>query len=193
MTALNYIYKHLSEIDNAFLSISNDTLIQITEAILNNNLKNNKLFFTGIGKNGHVASKAASTFNSIGIPVIYINPVDAVHGDIGLIHNNDMIIAISKSGNTDELILFLNKANQRTDNIWLIHSNKNNNSIKYCYNDIFIEVKNEADHLNIIPTVSISVYTILLQSIACAIADGKNLTLQQFVKNHPGGSLGKLK
>ena len=66
-----------------------------------------KIFFTGVGKNGHVAAKAASTFSSIGLPCFYINPVDSVHGDMGVINQDDIIVAISKGGNTEELIHFL--------------------------------------------------------------------------------------
>lgn len=193
MDITKYIKNHLVEINSILISVSNDKLSKLSNEILNNNKNGNKLFFTGIGKNGHVASKAASTFNSIGLPVFYLNPVDAVHGDMGLIGDEDMILAISKSGNTEELVLFLKQVKNRTNNIWLLHSNEKNNSIDYCYDDIFIEIKNEADHLNIIPTVSISVYTILMQSVACGIADYKKLQVHNFVKNHPGGSLGKLK
>lgn len=193
MDVTKYIKNHLVEINTILSSISFDNLDKLANEILSNNKMGKKLFFTGVGKNGHVASKAASTFNSIGMPVFYLNPVDALHGDMGLIDDDDMILAISKSGNTEELVLFLNNAKRRTNNIWLLHSNKKNDSMKYCNDEIFIEIKNEADHLNIIPTVSISVYTILMQSVACYIAEYKQLRVDNFVKNHPGGSLGKLK
>ncbi|NBW20991.1 MAG: SIS domain-containing protein [Caulobacteraceae bacterium] len=184
-----YIDKHIEEITKIF-SFDIKNLTEFTNTILN---CKNKIFFTGIGKNGHVASKAASTFNSIGTQIFFINPVDAVHGDMGLIEDNDVIVIISKSGNTEELICFLENVINRTQNIWLIHSNQNNKSLKYCYKDIFIPIEREADYLELVPTISIAAYTILLQSIACSITEINHLTLSKFQSNHPGGSLGKIK
>ena len=152
-----------------------------------------KIFFTGVGKNGHVAAKAASTFSSIGLPCFYINPVDSVHGDMGVINEDDIIVAISKSGNTEELIHFLHHVKHKNCKIVSLHSNPNNNSLDYCYLDIDLHADEEADNLNIVPTSSIAVFTVFLQSIACEIADIKDLSLEEFVSNHPGGSIGQIK
>jgi arabinose-5-phosphate isomerase len=127
----------------------------------------------------------------MGIKVFFINPVDAVHGDIGIVSENDIIIAITKSGNTEELLNFLAHANKRTKKICILHSNKNNNSLNFSEFDLFVEIKNEADHLNKVPTVSIAVYTIILQSVSCVLAEENNLDLSSFVFNHPGGTIGK--
>lgn len=150
-----------------------------------------KIFFTGIGKNGHVAAKATSTMSSIGIPCFFIDAVDSVHGDMGVISENDILISISKSGNTDELINFLHHVSRKNCKIILIHSNVGNQAQKYSFLDINLHVNQEADHLNIVPTSSIAIFTIFLQSIACEIARRKDLTLEQFIHNHPGGSIGK--
>ena len=152
-----------------------------------------KIFFTGIGKNGHVAAKAASTFSSIGVPCFFINSVDSVHGDMGVIKENDILVAISKSGNTDELINFLHYVRRKDCKIVSIHSNSGNKISEYAYLDINLHVDREADHLNIVPTSSIAIFTVFMQSIACEISHRKNLTLDQFIFNHPGGSIGKLK
>ena len=151
-----------------------------------------KIFFTGVGKNGHVAAKATSTFSSIGLPCFFINPVDSVHGDMGVINKGDILVAISKSGNTEELIHFLKHVEHKNCKIVSIHSNKNNKSLEYSSMDIDLKVRMEADHLNIVPTCSIAVFTVFLQSVACEISQRKELTLEQFVRNHPGGSIGKV-
>ena len=152
-----------------------------------------KIFFTGVGKNGHVAAKATSTFSSIGVPCFFINPVDSVHGDMGVINEDDILIAVSKSGNTEELIHFLKHVEHKNCKIVSIHSNPKNKSLDYSSLDIDLRVSKEADHLDIVPTCSIAVFTIFLQSVACEISERKQLTLEQFVKNHPGGSIGKTK
>jgi arabinose-5-phosphate isomerase len=152
----------------------------------------NCIFFTGVGKNGHVASKAASTFNSTGMKVTYIDPVDAVHGDLGMVSKDDMIVAISKSGNTEELVVFLSHCAKRTANIWIIHSRMGNESMNYAKNQIYLDIDSEADHMNVIPTSSVAAYCIFMQSVACEIARRRNVDLDGFVINHPGGSIGKL-
>lgn len=152
-----------------------------------------KIFFTGIGKNGHVAAKAASTFSSIGVPCFFINAVDSVHGDMGVIGENDILVAISKSGNTEELLNFLYYVRRKECKIISIHSNPGNKSNDYSFLDINLHVDKEADHLNIVPTSSIAIFTIFLQSVACEISNRKNLTKEKFIFNHPGGSIGKLK
>jgi arabinose-5-phosphate isomerase len=151
------------------------------------------VFFTGVGKNGHVASKAASTFNSMGIKVVYIDPVDAVHGDLGMISEGDAVVAISKSGNTDELLCFLAQCAKRTSDIWIVHSNRGNRSVQYAGHEVYIDIDREADTLNTAPTSSIVAYVAFMQAVACEIADRKRLSLEDFVKNHPGGSIGRIK
>jgi len=186
----SYIKKHISSIEDMLLNLHEMQVSELVDDIIKSN---NAIYLTGIGKNGHVASKAASTFNSVGIKTYFINPVDAVHGDMAMINENDLIIAVSKSGNTEELVNFLQKCKRKTNRIWLIHSNKSNNAISLCKSDIFIPIEYEADHLNIVPTSSIATYVVFLQSIACKIAEDKGLTIEQFVYNHPGGSIGKTK
>jgi len=114
-----------------------------------------------------------------------------VHGDVGVVSENDVIIAITKSGNTEELLNFLFHVSKRTKNICVLHSNKGNKSLEFSEFDLYVEINDEADHLNKVPTVSIAVYTIILQSVSCALAEEHGLDLKSFVFNHPGGSIGK--
>jgi arabinose-5-phosphate isomerase len=151
------------------------------------------LYFTGIGKNGHVAAKTASTFASIGIKSMFINPVDAVHGDMGNITNKDIVFAISKSGNTKELISFVwNLKNNTNTKVILLHSNINNDLKELIDYEMYLDIPREADEFNIVPTVSISAYTVFLQSIGIAIANKNGFKLSIFKKNHPGGNIGDI-
>ena len=104
MSIKSFYKAHINTIEKSLLSLNMDEADLFVDLILN---CKGKIFFTGVGKNGHVAAKAASTFSSIGVPCFYINPVDSVHGDMGVIDSKDLLIAISKSGNTEELINFL--------------------------------------------------------------------------------------
>ena len=190
MSIRSYYQTHMDVIAQSIPSGYNPTIDEFVDLLLN---CKGKIFFTGVGKNGHVAAKATSTFSSIGVPCFFINPVDSVHGDMGVINKGDIIVAISKSGNTEELIHFLKHVEYKNCKIVSIHSNRNNKSLEYSSMDIDLKVRMEADHLNIVPTCSIAVFTIFLQSVACEISERKQLTLEQFVKNHPGGSIGKTK
>lgn len=185
----HFIQKHIQDINESFKNLDINQINLLEDLIVKNK---GRVFFTGVGKNGHVMAKASSTFNSMGIPTDFINPVDAVHGDLGKIKSDDLIIALSKSGNTDELINFLSKVLKKTKNTFLIHSNEKNESLNFVKNSLYIPVNGESDHLNVIPTSSIVIYTIIMQSISCNIANKNKLQISDFVINHPGGTLGKL-
>ena len=189
MSLFAYYQKHISVLAESMEWIDSITAHEFVDLLLN---CKGKIFFTGVGKNGHVAAKATSTFSSIGVPCFFINPVDSVHGDMGVINKGDILIAISKSGNTEELLHFLKHVEHKNCKIVSIHSNPENKSLQYSSLDIDLKVREEADHLNIVPTCSIAVFTVFLQSVACEISQRKELTLEQFVKNHPGGSIGKV-
>lgn len=188
MSVKDFYKSHIESIQNSYYSLEDKKIEKLIDLMLN---CKGKILLTGIGKNGHVAAKATSTISSIGLPCFFIDAVGSVHGDMGVVDENDLLIAISKSGNTDELINFLYHVNHKNCKIVSIHSNDGNQSQKYCCLDINLHVNKEADYLNIVPTSSIAIFTIFLQSVACEISRRKNLTLKQFVQNHPGGSIGK--
>ena len=185
-----YYQTHIDVITESLASLYDVRVDKFVDLLLN---CKGKIFFTGVGKNGHVAAKATSTFSSIGVSCFFIDPVDSVHGDMGVINEDDILVAVSKSGNTEELIHFLKHVKYKKCKIVSIHSNPKNKSLKYSSLDINLCVRKEADHLNIVPTCSIAVFTVFLQSVACEISQRKQLTLEQFVKNHPGGSIGQTK
>jgi len=152
-----------------------------------------KIFFNVVVKNGYIAVKATYILSSIVLHCFILNHVDSVHVDMEVKHSTVILISVSKSGNTEELLNFLQCVNRKQCRLVTIHSNPGNKSSQYAYLDIDLHVDSEADHLNIVPTSSIAIFTIFLQSVACEISMRRNLTLQEFVFNHPGGSIGKLK
>ena len=189
MSVFDFVQRHIDAVKHSMRNVESEKIYCFLYLLLESK---GKIFFTGVGKNGHVAAKATSTFSSIGVSCFFINPVDSVHGDMGVINKGDILVAISKSGNTEELIHFLKHVEHKNCKIVSIHSNRNNKSLEYSFMDIDLKVRMEADHLNIVPTCSIAVFTVFLQSVACEISQRKQLTLEQFVNNHPGGSIGKV-
>ena len=154
--------------------------------------KSKNLFLTGIGKNADLMYKISKTFNSVSIRCYFIDPVNAVHGDIGMIEPGSSIIASSKSGNTEELIRFLRYLKNLNEDhkIMLIHCNEHLSNVDYADELIFVPVKDEADHLNIVPTVSLCAIESFLHSIACEIIENNGFKKLNMARNHPAGSLG---
>lgn len=122
-------------------------------------------YFTGIGKNGFVAATVAATFNSLGIRSMFVDPVNSLHGDMNIFTQRDIVICISKSGETEELLSFvraLRKCSPKTK-IAVITSTKHSSILKMASCSIFLPIKHNADHLNMAPLAATLLYTALLQ------------------------------
>lgn len=150
-----------------------------------------KFIVTGVGKSGHIGAKIAATLASTGTPSFFINPLDAYHGDLGMISRNDVVMAISYSGQTDELLRFLPLLIDRK--IPIIGMSGNPNSLLAQYSDchLNIAVKREACPLNLAPTSSTTATLAMGDAIACALINKRGFKPEDFAKYHPGGSLGR--
>lgn len=150
-----------------------------------------KLIVTGVGKSGHVGEKIAATLASLGTPSFFLNPLDAYHGDLGMIASGDVVMAISYSGYTDELLRFIPLLIQR--NIPIIGVSGNPNSLlgQYSTCHLNIRVDHEADPLNLAPTSSTATTMAMGDALACALVSRRNFKSTDFAQFHPGGSLGK--
>lgn len=151
-----------------------------------------KLIVTGVGKSGHVGEKIAATLASLGTPSFFLNPLDAYHGDLGMIAEGDVVMAISYSGNTDELLRFIPLLIDR--NIPIIGVSGNPNSLlgQYSACHLNIKVDYEADPLNLAPTSSTTTTMAMGDALACALVHLRNFKPSDFAQFHPGGALGKL-
>ena len=149
-------------------------------------------YFTGIGKNGFVAAKVSSTFNSLGIRSIFVDPVNTLHGDMGIFTEKDLLWAISKSGETEELIVFVkNLIKNDFRNIIAVVSIADSTLSRLSEKSLLVPVSTEGDHLELAPVASSVVYMAVLQSIAVEVSSLKGFDKKNFVRNHPGGTLGK--
>ena len=150
-----------------------------------------KLIVTGVGKSGHIGSKIAATMASTGTPSFYLNPLDAYHGDLGMIAEGDVMMAISYSGNTDELLRFMPLILERNVPIIGISGNPDSLLARYSQCHLNIAVSHEADPLNLAPTSSTTATLAMGDALACALVKIRNFKAMDFAKFHPGGSLGK--
>lgn len=150
-----------------------------------------KIVVTGVGKSGHIGSKIAATLASTGTPAFFLNPLDAYHGDLGMLSSDDVVLAISYSGATEELLRFLPLIQAKK--IRIIGMSGNPESLLARYSDIHlnIAVDHEADPLNLIPTASTTATLAMGDALVCALVEAKHFQPTDFAKLHPGGDLGR--
>ena len=151
-----------------------------------------KLIVTGVGKSGHVGEKIAATLASLGTPSFFLNPLDAYHGDLGMIAEGDVVMAISYSGNTDELLRFIPLLIDRNIPIIGVSSNPSSLLGQYSTCHLNIKVDHEADPLNLAPTSSTTTTMAMGDALACALVHLRNFKPNDFAQFHPGGTLGKM-
>ncbi len=150
-----------------------------------------KLIVTGVGKSGLIGAKMAATFASTGTPSFFLHPTEAMHGDLGMIGKDDVVLAISYSGESAELSSILPHV-KRFD-IPLIGMTKNNQSTLGRYSDLLIriDVKREACPLDIAPTSSTTLTLALGDALAVCLMKARDFRKEDFASFHPGGSLGR--
>lgn len=150
-----------------------------------------KVIVTGVGKSGHVGAKIAATLASTGTPSFFINPLDVFHGDLGVMTRDDLVLAISNSGQTDELLRFIPMVLDQQ--IPIIGMTGNRNSLLAKYSTVFlnVSVSKEACPLNLAPTSSTTAQIAMGDALAIALMQKRHFQPQDFAHFHPGGELGK--
>lgn len=146
---------------------------------------------TGVGKSGHVGAKMAATLASTGTPAIYLNALDAFHGDLGMIMNDDIMLMISNSGTTDELLRIIAALEDRHIPIVSITGDANSLLAQHSDYHILCSVEREACPLNLAPTSSTTAAMAMGDALACALMEVRRFKARDFALFHPGGSLGR--
>ena len=150
-----------------------------------------KVIVTGVGKSGHIGAKIAATLSSTGTPSFFLNPLDAYHGDLGVVTSQDIVVAISNSGQTDELLRFIPMVLHMEIPIIGMSGNPDSLLAKYSTAHINIRVKKEACPLNLAPTSSTTATLAMGDALAVALMKVRDFKPRDFAQFHPGGSLGK--
>ena len=165
-----------------------DTFLRAVEAIRD---CKGKVVVTGVGKSGHIGSKIAATLASTGTPAFFLNPLDAYHGDLGMLGADDLVLAISYSGATEELVRFLPLIQAKKIRIIGMSSNADSPLARCSDVHLNIAVEREADPLNLVPTSSTTATLALGDALACALIEAAHFQPTDFAMLHPGGDLGK--
>ena len=150
-----------------------------------------KLIVTGVGKSGHIGAKIAATLSSTGTPSFFINPLDAFHGDLGVIMKDDVVLAISNSGQTDELLRFLPYLLERQIPVIGMSGNPESLLAKYSTTHLNTAVTHEACPLGLAPTSSPPAALAMGDALACALIVARGFKASDFAQFHPGGTLGR--
>ena len=150
-----------------------------------------KVIVTGVGKSGHIGAKIAATLASTGTPSFFINPLDVFHGDLGVMSKGDVVLAISNSGQTDELLRFIPMVLQMEIPIIAMSGNPQSLLAKYSTCHLNVSVEKEACPLNLAPTSSTTATLAMGDALAIALMEKRHFQPQDFAQFHPGGELGK--
>ncbi len=150
-----------------------------------------KIIVTGVGKSGHVGAKIAATLASTGTPAFFINPLDVYHGDLGVMTDKDVVLALSNSGQTDELLRFIPMVLHMNVPLISITGNPDSLLAKYSNHHITVRVKKEACPLNLAPTSSTTAALAMGDALAIALMQVRHFKPRDFAQFHPGGELGK--
>lgn len=146
---------------------------------------------TGVGKSGHVAAKIAATLASTGTPAFFLNALDALHGDLGMLVPEDVLVFISNSGNTDELLRIIASVEDRHIPIVSMTGNSESLIAQNSNYHILVKVEKEACPLNLAPTSSTTAAMAMGDALACALMEIRKFKAKDFAQFHPGGSIGR--
>ena len=176
----NSISQIASQLDKSFVTLC-DKVIKC----------DGKFIIMGVGKSGHIAQKISATLSSTGTPSVFIHPTEAAHGDMGLIDKKDIVLLISNSGETDEIINILPSLKRHCKKIASLTSNNKSSIAKSADIKIQLKSKKEACPLNLAPTSSTTNAMVFGDALAIALLEAKGFTQKDFASSHPAGKLGK--
>lgn len=188
ITTAKKVLKQESEAINSLISTIDDSFEQIVEAVLNSS---GRLIVSGIGKSAIIAQKIVATLNSTGQPAVFMHAGDAIHGDLGMIRQEDIVLLISKSGNTPEIKVVIPLIKRLGNQLIAMVSDTDSYLATHANFIINAHVDKEACPLNLAPTTSTTVALALGDALAICLLEARQFTTTDFAKFHPGGNLGK--
>ncbi|EYU22259.1 hypothetical protein ABFS82_09G006100 [Erythranthe guttata] len=185
---LNLFKCQQNYLNHFFQNLDISQTLAFTETLLN---AKGTIFFSGVGKSGFVAQKISQTLVSLGIRSGFLSPVDALHGDIGILSSRDLLVLFSKSGNSEELLKLVPCA--KTKGVYLISvtSVKPNGLMRVCDLNVHLPLERELCPFDLAPVTSTAIQMVFGDTVAIALMGARNLSKEQYAANHPAGRIGK--
>ncbi|PNS00479.1 sugar isomerase [Petrotoga mexicana DSM 14811] len=187
-----HLKKQLIALEKIEENIDYDTLDTLIEDMLVTINTGGKIIATALGKNVPICEKFIGTLNSLGINGHFLHTNSAIHGDLGVVKDNDLVIMLTKSGETSESIYLYEQLKKRKIKLWLLTYNGNSTLGKKIANKLVLFLEHEGDKWNLVPNNSSIGYLLVLQAVAMEITDRLDIKLEVFKQNHPGGYIGKV-
>lgn len=188
---IRYFEKQLKELDYSIHSLDENIFERWVDEAVKTLENGHKIIASGLGKNVPICEKFVGSMVSMGLDACFLHTNSAVHGDMGIVKDGDMVILLTKSGETEETVYLARLLRERRINMWLLTFSKESILVKEVPNSIILELRHEGDLWNIMPNNSTTVNLIMLQGLAMVVANKMNLELGQFKRNHPGGQIGR--
>jgi len=168
-----------------------DSFVQTVERILATLANNGKIVVTGIGKSFLIAEKISATLASTGSTSVVLNPVQAMHGDLGIVTQNDILLALSYSGESDELIALMPAIKRRNIPVVALTGNAESSLAKLSDITLLIDAGHEACPFKLAPTTSTTATLAVGDALAMVLIDARGFTQEDYAKNHPAGAIGR--
>lgn len=173
-------------------SIHEDVFQELVNDCVEAVRREKKIIASGLGKNVPICEKFEGTMLSLGMNAFFLHTNSAMHGDLGIVRDGDVIIILSKSGSTVESIELVKHLKMRNITIWLLTFETDSILTGLIQKCLTVKLTHEGDPWNIVPNNSTTINLIILQTLAMSIAEKINVSIEDFKKNHPGGHIGTL-
>lgn len=187
---ITYFENELKEINDSIHSINQSEFQRWVDEAVDIINAGHKIVVSGLGKNVPICEKFVGSMVSLGMDAAFLHTNSAVHGDMGIVKDKDMVIILTKSGETSESIYLARLLLKRDVNMWLLSFEENSTLAREISNHIILKLNDEGDMWNIMPNNSTTINLIVLQGLAMQIAQKRGLTIEDFKRNHPGGHIG---
>lgn len=175
-------------LDNLYQFVDSDAFADACELILN---CTGKVIVMGMGKSGHIGNKISATLASTGTPAFFVHPGEASHGDLGVLSESDIVLAISNSGESDEILTLMPVMKRRSIPVIAMTGKPGSTMAKHAKLHLCIQVPEEACPLGLAPTSSTTATLVMGDALAVALLQAKGFTKDDFAMSHPGGALGR--
>ena len=194
---LNYITRAQEVLDNEIAGIEKvkheigEGFTQAVDAILETVKNGGKVIVAGVGKNWHIGNKMTATLTSTGTPAVALHPIEAMHGDFGIVDERDILLAISYSGASDELITLLQPVMRKNVKIIAMTGEMDSPLAQHAHIIISVKVDQEACPFNMAPTTSTTATLALGDALAMVLLEVRGFKIEDYAKLHPGGAIGR--
>lgn len=187
-----YFERQLEEINNSIRSMDINVFEKMVDKGVETLKGGHKIIVSGLGKNVPICDKFVGSMISLGLDAYFLHTNSAVHGDMGVVKDGDMVIILTKSGETSESVYLSRLLKERDVDQWLLTFEKESTLAREIPNVLALDLIHEGDLWNIMPNNSTTLNLIVLQGLAMKIAKSMDLQLDDFKRNHPGGHIGEV-